>query len=73
MDNLQPVTYAIISIAFAIGIASFLGRWYSRLLVVRSFGADDMFSIVLFVRLDLFQSASGAALRRISTNARASS
>ncbi|KAK8862194.1 hypothetical protein PGQ11_008429 [Apiospora arundinis] len=49
MDNIQPLTYAIISIAFAIGFASFLGRWYSRALIIRSFGWDDVFSVILML------------------------
>ncbi|KAK8129974.1 hypothetical protein PG999_002354 [Apiospora kogelbergensis] len=49
MDNIQPLTYAIISITFAVGFVSFLGRWYSRALIIRSFGLDDVFSVILML------------------------
>ncbi|KAH8203628.1 hypothetical protein TruAng_002158 [Truncatella angustata] len=49
MENIQLLAHIIISITFAIGAVSFLGRWYSRGLIVRAFGWDDVFSIFLML------------------------
>lgn len=47
--NLQPVTYVIISIAFAFGTASIFLRLYCRWRL-QIFGRDDAVAIFLFVR-----------------------
>lgn len=47
--NLQPLSYAVISIAFALGTLSILLRLYCRW-SLRVFGRDDMVVVILFVR-----------------------
>lgn len=47
--NLRPVTYVIISIAFAFGTASIFLRLYCRWRL-QIFGRDDAVAIFLFVR-----------------------
>ncbi|KAL4801866.1 hypothetical protein BDV18DRAFT_167216 [Aspergillus unguis] len=47
VENLQPVAYAVISIAFALGTTTILLRLYCRWRL-RVFGKDDAASILLF-------------------------
>lgn len=49
VENLQPIAYAVISIAFALGSASIFLRLYCRWRL-RTFGKDDAAAIFLFVR-----------------------
>lgn len=49
MENMQPLAYAISSIAFAIGTASFFVRFYCRAVFKNAFGWDDVLSILLLV------------------------
>lgn len=49
IENLQPLTYAVISIIFCVGNASFLGRFYCRGVILKAFGWDDVASIFLLV------------------------
>lgn len=55
IENLQPLTYVIISIAFAIGISSTFLRLYCRFSLLEAFGVDDVVAIFLLVgRQQLF-------------------
>lgn len=49
IDNLQPLAYAISSVLFVIGTASFFVRFYCRAVVKNVFGWDDILSIFLLV------------------------
>lgn len=57
VDNLRPLAYVIISIAFALGTVSILLRLYCRWRL-RTLGRDDAAAVFLFVWLP----ASGASL-----------
>ncbi|KAI3392597.1 hypothetical protein diail_5471 [Diaporthe ilicicola] len=48
-ENLQPLAYAISSVAFVIGTVSFFVRFYCRAVVKNAFGWDDILSIFLLV------------------------
>jgi hypothetical protein len=48
LENLRPLTYVIISIAFALGTTSIFLRLYCRWRL-QVFGRDDMVAIFLFV------------------------
>lgn len=50
IENLQPITYVVISIAFAFGTASIFLRLYCRMFMVKTFGRDDAVAVFLFVR-----------------------
>lgn len=50
IENLQPITYVVISIAFALGTASIFLRLYCRIFMVKTFGRDDAVAIFLLVR-----------------------
>lgn len=52
VENLQPIAYAVISVAFALGTGSILLRLYCRWRL-RTFGRDDAAAVFLFVRLQL--------------------
>ncbi|KAL4919423.1 hypothetical protein BDW62DRAFT_199734 [Aspergillus aurantiobrunneus] len=49
VDNLRPIAYVVISIAFALGTSSIFLRLYCRWRL-RTFGRDDAAAIFLFVR-----------------------
>lgn len=49
IDNLQPLCYAVISLAFVAGTLTFFLRFYSRQIVMHAFGWDDIFSVFLLV------------------------
>lgn len=51
IENLQPLTYAVITIAFAIGTASILVRLWTRMFMVKTFGRDDTMAVFLLVRI----------------------
>lgn len=50
IENIQPLTYAVISVAFAIGTFSILLRLYCRGFMLKTFGRDDAVAVFLLVR-----------------------
>jgi hypothetical protein len=50
IENLQPLTYAIISVAFALGTFSIFLRLYCRGILLKTFGLDDAVAVFLLVR-----------------------
>lgn len=50
LENLQTVTYIVISVIFALGTASIFLRLYCRVLLLKSFGWDDAMAVFLLVR-----------------------
>lgn len=49
IQNLQPLTYIIISIIFVFGTGSIFLRLYCRMFLLKTFGWDDMMAIFLLV------------------------
>lgn len=49
INNLQPVAYIVISLAFAVGTSSIFLRLYCRAILLRTFGRDDIAAIFLLV------------------------
>ena len=50
IENLQPLAYAVASIAFALGTSSIFLRLYCRWRL-RTFGSDDYMVVLLFVSI----------------------
>ena len=50
IENLQPLAYAVVSIAFALGTSSIFLRLYCRWRL-RTFGGDDYMVFFLFVSI----------------------
>ncbi|KAL1961493.1 hypothetical protein VTN77DRAFT_1672 [Rasamsonia byssochlamydoides] len=56
IENLQPLTYAVISVAFAVGTLSIFLRLYCRAFLLKTFGLDDAVAIFLLLVNSMQQS-----------------
>ncbi|EED16252.1 conserved hypothetical protein [Talaromyces stipitatus ATCC 10500] len=49
INNLQPIAYIVVSLAFAVGTSSIFLRLYCRAILLRTFGWDDVAAVFLLL------------------------